>query len=320
MGYARVRHHGGVSERTESEPPASPSPGGDPTPHDPSLGSFLRSRRERLRPADVGLPDTGRRRTPGLRREELAMLAGVSVDYLVRLEQGRDTSPSGAVLAALAHALQLDPVEHTHLLLLSKLGPSAALCPATVAPAPVRPATRRLLDHLHPAPAFVLGPFTEVLAWNDAYERLVGPLGVLDHDEPNLIRFTFLDPRARDAYPEWAEIAREQVATLRGSIGPWSGQELATFVGELSMASQDFARLWAEHDVTAKAHGRKRFLHPDAGVVAVDFESMALPDPGDRRLVTYLASDAASSAALERIVHGSRPDSATRQRLRVVEG
>jgi transcriptional regulator with XRE-family HTH domain len=316
MRPARVRHHGAVSEH----PPSSHPQADVPVVDDASLGSFLRSRRERLRPADVGLPDTGRRRTPGLRREELAMLAGVSVDYLVRLEQGRDTSPSASVLAALAHALQLDPVEHTHMLHLSKLASGSESCPAALPTSPVRGATRRLLDQLHPAPAFVLDRRSDLFAWNDAYARLVGPLGVLDDDEPSLIRYTFLDPRARDAYPDWAEIAREQVATLRGAVGPWSGGDVTSFVGELTVGSQEFAGLWAEHDVTAKTFGRKRIRHPEAGIVTVEFETMALPDPGDRRLVTYFPADAASAAALERIVHGADPTAATRGRLRVVEG
>jgi transcriptional regulator with XRE-family HTH domain len=285
------------------------------------LGTFLRSRRERLLPTDVGLPGTGRRRTPGLRREELAMLAGVSVDYLVRLEQGRDTSPSAQVIAALAQALRLDPAEHRHLLHLSKLaGGGAGLCPAQESPEPIRAATRRLLDQLHPAPAFVLSPRSDVLAWNDAYARLVGPLGVLAGDEPNLVRFTFLDPAARDVYPDWADIAREQVATLRAAIGPRCAAELTAFVGEMSIASVEFAQLWAEHDVAVKTFGSKRLRHPAVGVLAVDFETMALPDPGERRLVTYLPADAASASALERIVHGADPGAAQRNRLRVVEG
>src|SRR5690242_16983407 len=172
------------------------------------LAEFLRARRNRLTPADVGLPDNGRRRTPGLRREEVATLAGVSIDYLVRLEQGRDTRPSASVIAALADALRLDDEQRRQLYTLATISQSAELCPAA------RPLTREvaptvtaLLKGLDPTPAFVVGPSNDVLGWNDAWAHLVGPLGMLDDASPNLARHVFLHPLARTVYADWTNAA-----------------------------------------------------------------------------------------------------------------
>ena len=147
----------------------------------PALAAFLRARRERTSPRDVGLPVNGRRRTPGLRREEVATLAGVSVDYLVRLEQGRDEHPSAEVLVALADAMRMSEDERRHLFHLGAISMAAAMCPAAVPLVrDVAPTVVTLLERLHPTPAFVLGPVGDVLAWNDAWAGVVGALGVLD--------------------------------------------------------------------------------------------------------------------------------------------
>src|SRR4051794_22095289 len=149
------------------------------------LGSFLRARREGLSPAEVGLPDSGRRRTPGLRREEVATLAGVSIDYLVRLEQGRDSNPSASVIAALAAALRLTDEERTHLGTLAQLSNSQELCPSVLPSlTEVAPTLRTLLDRLDPTPAFLVSPINDVLAWNPAWERVAAPLGMVDGEPP----------------------------------------------------------------------------------------------------------------------------------------
>lgn len=158
------------------------------------LGSFLRSRREAMSPAEVGLASSARRRTPGLRRAELATLAGVSVDYLIRLEQGRDIHPSTQVLGALAAALRFDDDDRDHLQALAVISNGTELCPQTTAAArAVRPTVQAMLDQLEPAPAFVLNHLADLLAWTEGYDRLARPLGILDGDEPNLAWFTFVD-------------------------------------------------------------------------------------------------------------------------------
>src|SRR3989337_1084905 len=179
------------------------------------LGTFLRSRREAITPAEVGLPVGPRRRTPGLRRAELATLAGVSVDYLIRLEQGRDVNPSTQVLVALADALRLSAadVDHLHgLALSSRVQVCAHLTP--VVARTVRPAVSAVLDQLEPAPAFVSNQLTDLLAWTEGYERLVRPLGLLDDAEPNLLRFTLVDERARAVYQDWEDVADQQGSYL----------------------------------------------------------------------------------------------------------
>src|SRR5690242_16108823 len=158
------------------------------------LAEFLRARRNRLTPAEVGLPVHGRRRTPGLRREEVATLAGVSIDYLVRLEQGRDTNPSAEVIAALADALRLSDAERKHLGILAAHENAPNLCPSRGALATdVRPTVQKLLDSIDPLPSFVLGPLNDVLAWNATWEALVVDTGLLDSDPPNMARYVFTE-------------------------------------------------------------------------------------------------------------------------------
>lgn len=270
---------------------------------DNQLGQFLRVRREQLQPSDVGLPDSGRRRTPGLRREEVAALAGVSIDYLVRLEQGRDRNPSLAVVQALAEALRLDGDERKHLAKLAACANTPDLCPQGHGPVDEVPATvRALLDRLDPTPAVLVGPWYQVLAYNTAWERVIHPLGILDHPEPNLARFTFLDPRSRDAYPRWDEPADEQAAVLREAIVRWRGDErVQAFVDEL-LQVEAFAERWQAHDVARKRRGTKVLRHPDAGELRIDYEVLSLPDGSDQRIITWLPSDDATAEALHSLV------------------
>lgn len=274
-------------------------------PERPTLGEFLRARREQLTPADVGLPSSGRRRTPGLRREELAVLAGVSVDYVVRLEQGRDNHPSGAVLMALARALRLSDDELVHLKQLAALTSSPELCRGlAAAPVETPPTLRALLDRLDPTPAFVIGPWFDLLAWNTAWGRLMAPVGLLDDPQPNLARFTFTDPRARTAYPDWAATADEQASALR-SMSLHRGDEpgCAALLDELQRVPA-FAERWSSHQVVEKRRGTKRVRHPQVGEFRVDFEVLLAPDDGDLRLITWLPADEASDDAIRRAVVG----------------
>ncbi|QGG93768.1 helix-turn-helix domain-containing protein [Actinomarinicola tropica] len=276
---------------------------------DGDLGAFIRSRREAVAPEEVGLPRGTRRRTPGLRRAELATLAGISVDYLVRLEQGRDTNPSAQVLAALADALRLDEEDRDHLRVLSMCS-HRDLCPSVPPPATeVRPAVRGILERLEPTPALVLNVVSDVLAWTSGYERIVGPLGILDAELPNLVRFTFTDRRARDAYPHWERVADEQVANLRAAGPP--EEHASRFVDEMREIPE-FAARWQARPVARKQSGTKVIVHPEVGELRLAFETMQLPDADDQRLVVYLPGDEATAAALDRL-DGRRPG-----RLRVV--
>jgi transcriptional regulator with XRE-family HTH domain len=263
------------------------------------LGDFLKTRRARIRPEDVGLQSFGRRRVPGLRREELAQLAGVSFDYYVRLEQGRAGHPSEAVLDAIARALRLDEAERAHLFDLTK--------PVRRRRAPraerVRPEVRRLVDTLHDLPAMVIGRRMDVLAWNRLAAALLGDWGALPREQRNTARHFFLDEGARRLYRDWDENARATVGWLRLAAGRHPDDAgLAELVGELSMKSEEFRRLWPRHDVREKTHGKKRFQHPIVGPLTLAYESLALPGDGDQTLVLYTAEPGSKSETALRLL------------------
>jgi transcriptional regulator with XRE-family HTH domain len=283
-----VRHTGAVSEPSD-------------------LGAYLRARREALHPADVGLVDNGRRRTPGLRREEVAALAGVSIDYLIRLEQGRDTNPSASVLAALSVALQLGDGERTHLAKLAALEQSHELCPtATPLAADISPGVRHLLDELDSTPAFVVGGIGDVIAWNGPWERLVAQLGMLDNPRVNLARYVFTHPDARTVYVDWDAAADEQVARLRASEPRWREEPaFVTLLDEL-LAIDEFASRWSTHPVAEKRRGEKQLTHPTAGALHVAFEVLVLADDA-QHLVTWRAADDASAERLTALLRDTQP-------------
>ncbi|MFI1203295.1 helix-turn-helix transcriptional regulator [Streptomyces sp. NPDC020883] len=260
------------------------------TPIGREIGDFLRSRRARIRPEEVGLPGHGRRRVPGLRREEVAQLAGVSVDYYIRLEQGRGPSVSDAVLDAIGRVLRLDDTEQGYLRKVARPGVRRA-GPRTAAADPalqkVRPGLRLLLDTVDRAPAFLLGRRMDVLAWNDLGDAVVGFSQMAPRDR-NIPRQVFLDPRARETYPEWPAVAAETVAHLRLDAGNHpQDPQLATLVGELSLASEDFRRLWADHQVREKSYGTKRLAHPVVGELTLPYETLTVPGEPDQMLVVY---------------------------------
>ena len=241
------------------------------------LGDFLRTRRARLQPQDVGLPDYGRRRVPGLRREELAQLAGVSVDYYVRLEQGRDIQPSDSVLDAIAGALRLDDDERAHLFTLVRPRRRARRRPTER----VRPGVQRLVERIE-FPAFVIGRRMDVLACNALAAAL---LGGLREPQPAALRLPRRG-RPRRSIPSGSRSPPRRVAFLRLSAGedPDDAQ-LVELIGELSLHSEAFRRLWARHDVKSKTFGVKRFEHPQVGPLELDYESLKLarrrPDARD---------------------------------------
>jgi transcriptional regulator with XRE-family HTH domain len=271
------------------------------------LGVLLRARREALRPADVGLVDNGRRRTPGLRREEVAALAGVSIDYLTRIEQGRDVNPSASVLAALAAALRLGDEERTHLAKLAAIAHSRELCPgATPLADDVAPGVRHLIDALGSTPAFVVGPLGDVVARNDAWERVVTSLGMLDDPRVNLAGYVFRHPRARAVYRDWNAAADEQVARLRAAEPRWGAEPAFVALLDELVAVDAFASRWSTHPVTEKRRGTKTLEHPDAGELLLAYEVLLLPDD-DQQLVTWRAADDATAERLATLVRDDRP-------------
>ncbi|MEW2353295.1 helix-turn-helix transcriptional regulator [Spirillospora sp. NPDC029432] len=266
---------------------------------DNELGIFLRARREAVTPADVGLPAGPRRRTPGLRRAELATLAGVSVEYLTRLEQGRDRNPSPQVLGALADALRLPYEERGHLRRLAKSAAGTSACPASAPPADsVRPTVQAVLDRLEPAPAVLLNRLGDVLARTGAYARVFGPLGVLDEPRPNVLRHLFTDPRARDAYLDWDRVADDRVATLKGGSTPGDPHFLH-MTGELAVtAGAAFSGRLASVPAVPVPIGTERLAHPELGQLTLAYETLAMPD--DQRILVHLPADDATAAALDR--------------------
>ncbi|MFJ3790613.1 helix-turn-helix transcriptional regulator [Kitasatospora sp. NPDC090091] len=261
-----------------------------------TVGDFLRSRRSRIQPEEVGLPAHGRRRVQGLRREEVAQLAGVSVDYYVRLEQGRGGSASDAVLDAVARVLRLDEVEAAHLRALARPPRRADGGPGR---RQVRDGTRLLLDLMPGVPAFVLGRRMDVLAWN-ALGDAVNGFSARPAGEVNAARHTFLDPAAREFYPQWEAVAAETVSYLRLDAGRYpEDPKLAALVGELSVRSEEFRRLWADHQVREKTHGTKLIHHPLVGELDFGYETLAVNGAADQLLVAYTAP--AGSPTAERL-------------------
>ncbi|WP_165985091.1 helix-turn-helix domain-containing protein [Streptomyces sp. YIM 98790] len=264
------------------------------------LGRFLRVRRERVAPEQVGLTGGGRRRVRGLRREELAQLAGISVDYYVRLEQGRATQPSPEVLDALARALRLDAAGHKHLVTLATARRGAA--PA----ARVSPQLRRLLDAMERLPAFVTDHRLDVVAWNLLGAELMGGLAEPGRRDPNNARYLFLDPASRAVHPDWEDRAAEAVGQLRVSAGRYpDDRELTALLTELSARSADFRRIWDAGAVVMCTAGRKRLRHPVAGLLILDYETLHVPAaPGETGLVVHVFSAGEHSreaAALARL-------------------
>jgi transcriptional regulator with XRE-family HTH domain len=261
------------------------------------IREFLASRRAKVTPEQVGLPaGGGHRRVPGLRREEVAVLAGVSTDWYVRLEKGHIGGVSAEVLDAVARALQLDEAERAHLFDLARAArPTRA--PRRRAASRVRPSVQRIVDSMVGTPAFVRNGRLDLLAINALGRALYSPA----FDDPvrptNLARFNFLDPRSRDFYPDWDKAADTTVALLRTEAGrDPHNRDLTDLVGELATRSDAFRFRWAAHDVRLHRSGVKHFHHPVVGTLDLAFEAMDLPaDPG-LTLTAYTAEPGSPSA------------------------
>ncbi|WP_427923134.1 helix-turn-helix transcriptional regulator [Streptomyces sp. cg40] len=247
------------------------------------LAGFLRTRRARVDPAAVGIPTDSRRRVEGLRREEVAHLSGVSVDYYVRLEQGRATQPSGQILDALARVLGLDGTERGHLHRLARQRRRRARTPG----GRVRPELLRVLDLVAGAPALIMDHRLDVLAGNRLAGLLLGrPLPGL-----NTARHIFLEEAERGLYAEWEQCTLDVVGHLRLAAGKYPEDPgLASLIGELAMGSERFRRLWARADVRARTHGRKVYRHPLVGLLELHQENFALPDESSMELLVLSAA------------------------------
>ncbi|ALU97873.1 XRE family transcriptional regulator [Streptomyces globisporus C-1027] len=275
------------------------------------LSEFLRTRRAKLQPQDVGLPDFGRhRRVPGLRREELAQLAGVSVAYYTRLEQGNGRNVSAEVLDAIARALRLTDAEHAHLTHLARPARhKKKRRPARVQR--VRTGLLYLLDNMDGIPAYVTGARSDILAWNAMAAAVFGDWGALPAGERNWARLVFLSPGYRDLFVNWDSKASDMVSYLRLYAGCHPDDpELSALVGELSVKSDEFRRLWATHNVKEKGHGVKLVRHPLAGDLTLSYETLNLPDDEEQHLVTYHAEPGSESAQALRLLASWGSDAA----------
>ncbi|MGW2229996.1 helix-turn-helix transcriptional regulator [Streptomyces formicae] len=292
-----------MTESTRSAPPPVATTGTE-------LGRYLRARRARVTPAEAGLPaGTGLRRTPGLRREELATLAGVSVDYYTRLERGRETNPSAAVIDALARALRLTGDAHDRLHDLAELASGRLTEPHPTSDQTVRASTLRMLEALSPLPAYVVSRHSYMLAANAPGRALMPGLWDWPPEQRNVTRYVFLHPVGRELYQPWEETVAQSVAHLRavGGTDPDSPQ-LTSLVGELLLKSPDFARLWERYDVRERGGGSKTFAHPKVGPMTLTYEVMQLARTGGQRLVAYQAPEGTpDEAAMLRLTPAPGP-------------
>jgi transcriptional regulator with XRE-family HTH domain len=293
------------------------------------LREFLATRRARISPQQAGLPTLGHRRVPGLRREEVATLTGVSAEYYTRLERGNAGGVSDSVLESLARALQLDDAERVHLYNLVRASAPSARAARRPSTARVRPAVQRLLDQMTEVPAFIQNGRLDMLAANTLARALYCDLydGPAVDDRtgiPNHGRFLFLDPRSADMYPNWTKAAGDTVTQLRAEAGRRpDDRDLSALVGELSSRSPQFAALWATHNVRWHTTGSKQFHHRVAGDLELDYEAMELAGNPGHTLITFTApadSPAEQALAFLRSWAGgaallTRPEQATRTRV-----
>jgi transcriptional regulator with XRE-family HTH domain len=262
------------------------------------LAGFLRSRRERIAPEQVGLPPASRRRTPGLRREEVAILAGVGVTWYTWLEQGRDINASPQVLDAVSRTLLLDPHEREHLFRLADVpdGNGQAECRA------LTPTAQLLLDKLEPFPACIRNARFDLLAFNDAYENLLGPLRDLPFEERNSLWRLFTNPRCRETMLDWEDGVRRMVAEYRAAMAEHLAEPAwKCLVSRLMSTSPEFAELWERHEVASPENLTKRMLHPEVGLLKLNYTHLWLGQRLGTRMTTYSPADEQTAARLREL-------------------
>jgi transcriptional regulator with XRE-family HTH domain len=266
---------------------------GDGAPRRAELADFLRNRRESLRPEDVGLPGGGRRRTPGLRREEVAQLAGVGTTWYTWLEQGRDVRASASVLEAISGALELTPAERAHLLL---LGRGEVIPPGRAPKETINPTIKRLVENLGANPTCVTGRRFDLLAWNDAHAVVFGDPAELPEGRRNLLWRLFMDPAARKLHPDWEEGARRIVARFRSEAARYVGDpDFEDLISALQQGSPEFREWWDLHEVATSGVGRKTIQHPTAGKLVFEHAVFRPQENPEQRLVLYSATPQANT-------------------------
>jgi transcriptional regulator with XRE-family HTH domain len=266
------------------------------------LADFLRTRRGLVAPGDVGLEADGRRRTPGLRREELAQLAGVGLSWYTWLEQGRDIRPSAQVLDAIARVLRLDAAERAHLFHLARV---ELPLPEGDYPREASPALRAFVDALHPHPAYVTGPRADVLAWNQATVRVFHDWGAEPPERRNLLWWLFGDAAWDRSSPNWEDTAKHALARFRAQHARRPGDpSFAALIEELSAASPEFKAWWPRHEVVGEQSGTKTIARPGLGTLRLHhLQSTPTSDP-ELRLTIYVPADAPTRTAIESLVVG----------------
>ena len=271
------------------------------------FGAFLRSRRESLTPASVGLPSGFRRRTPGLRRDEVALLAGVGTTWYTWLEQGRDVRASAEVLSAVADALRLDPAERRHLFVLDGRPPPE---PRLAGPEPVEEPLRRMLASLTGQPAYVLGRRWDILAWNRAAVALFGDYEKLKGDERNAMHLVFADEAHRRLLVDWDDLARTSLAMFRADSARYAGDpDFERLIARLKGASREFREWWPQHKVMSPLAGHKRIEHPIGGRMTFEYTSFAAAGPADVKLVVYTPlEDDQTVQKLEALLRREEPE------------
>ena len=272
---------------------------GGSTDHRKELAEFLRARREATRPEQVGLPPSRGRRTPGLRREEVALLAGVSVTWYTWLEQGRRINASDDVLLAIGRALRLDDAGQEHLIALTDPGTASVEAPAEAPSALVR-----LLDSLTPSPAYVLGPHWEFVAWNTAQARLYPRIVELEPPRRNLLWVLFADTATRDLIVDWDIHARQALAEFRSATSSVRHDPAMTkLVGLLTEESPEFAAWWPEHDVSGFETRLRRFSHPAAGELTFEYQQLTPAEWPSLKVVAQLGVPGDDSAERLAVKH-----------------
>lgn len=276
------------------------------------LGAYLRDRRSRLDPAAFGLP-LGRRRTPGLRREEVAQRANVSATWYTWLEQGRGGAPSADVLERIGRALMLTDAEREHLFLIGLGRPPGIRYEA--APGGVTPRLQRVLDAFEASPALVKTPTWDVVAWNRAAATMLTDYGALPPERRNILRLVFCDPRVRAAQYDWEGVARFVVATFRADVARANAaSHVQALVDELCRASAEFAAMWRDHDVRRYGDGVKKLRHPLAGPIAFEYSAFAVDGRPDLGMIVYNPATPDDAARIRALLDARAPAAARRRR------